>query len=517
MNMRSYLILIIILNFYVESFSQVTFNQKEFENTVASLGWGLGSHQDQFYGKGSAFDSLGSNLQGYFFSKYDSDGKIVYKRFYENSEILSLANFANKIVVQNDYAIIGINSQGAASNGELIYIDEETGDILDSLIISPQIPFARITNIQEVNESTIFAMTGYLSNNMSTTGLFLIEGKKVIADYTSSIPQFGQTAIGGIPVVDGFILYFVMDEWDSDERDPNSYFSNWIIKLDKEGNEVWQYFTDQGPNTEQGVFWIRDMIVDDDGSMIICNLDYIRHTDTLGTNSLRYRSYFHPQITKLDKDRNIVWKRNMGNGKYSILERTQLNRIVKSHEGDGYVTAGYLDNFDFRFDDANDETQEFKVKGMLAKVSNEGDSLWVREYTIVDYAPVDHFIQSMEKTNDGGYVMYGYTAFQDGLDVREGDNIAEAWILKVDAFGCLIPGCHLDQTTSTLDEAIDLQIKVFPNPTSDQLYIWHTGGKREYKLIDNTGACIREFERNTGQETIILNVDILNSGLYIFM
>jgi len=490
---------------------QNTFNQKEFNETVRSLGWALAANGDEFYGMGSAVDSFGTNLQGYFFSRYDSHGNLLAKQYHEQANVLYLPGLAPEIIIQNNEAIIGMSMDGLKNKGELIYLNKETGAVIDSLIIAPHISNYNLSEIRVVDENTIMAIISYLGPIEPATGLFLIRDKKVIADYSDAIPQFGQVIRGGIPVDDGFIIYFYLNEWPRDDRDPKAYFSNWILKLSKEGKEVWQYFTDQGPDTEQGVFWISDMVVDEDGSMTMCNLDYIRYIDTLPVTRLRYKSVFHPQITKLDKDRNILWQRKMGNGKYSDINRTRLHRIVKSHEGDGYVTAGHLNNFDFRFD-SEDEDSNFAVKGMLAKVSNNGDSLWMREYTIVDYAPVDHYINTMEKTEDGGYVMYGFTAFHNNLDVIDGDNGVEAWILKVDAHGCLVPGCHLE--TSTSEEDLKLDVKVYPNPVSDRLYIWHSGGDRQYKLVDNTGACIKEFEKKGGQETIILNVKYLNSGLY---
>lgn len=488
-----------------------TFNQKEFDKTIRSRGWALTASGDKFYGMGSAVDSFGTNLQGYFFSKYDSNGELMAKRYHEQANILYLPGLTPEIIILDNEAIIGMSLDGLKNQGEIIYLDKETGAFIDSLVVAPNIRPYNVGRMQLIDDNTILVSISFLGSIEPATGLFLIRDKKVIADYTNSIPQFGQVLRGSIPVDDGYIIYFYINEWPRDDKNPNAYYSNWILKLDKEGNEVWQYFTDQGPETEQGVFWISDMVVDDDGSMTMCNLDYIRHRDTLPVTRLRYRPYFYPQITKLDKNRNILWQRKMGNGKYSGLNQNQLKRIVKSHEGDGYVTAGHLSNFDFRFD-KEDENSEFAIKGMLAKVSNEGDSLWMREYTIIDYAPVDHYINTMEKTEDGGYVMYGFTSFHNNLNVRPGDNGVEAWILKVDTHGCLVPGCHLE--TSTAEEEFPLDVKVYPNPTADQLYIWHSGGDRKYKLVDNSGACIQEFEKKAGQETVILNVNYLNAGLY---
>jgi len=491
-------------------YAQNTFNSKEFDKTVRSRGWAMGVEGERYYGMGSAADSLGSNSNGYYFSIYNEDGELETKRYTEQSGVLYLSNLVNKIIISGDEAIIGMAVDGLKNQGELIYLDKETGACVDSLIIAPHIPNYNLASICKVDDNTIMVVISYLGPTEPATGLFLVRDKKVIADYSSSIPQFGQVIREAISVDDGFIIFFRISKWPRDNKDPNAYYSNWILKLDKEGKEVWQYITDQGPDTEQGIFWIGDIVVDDDGSMTMCNLDYVRYADTSNV-FLRYRAAFHPQITKLDKDRNILWQRKMGNGKYSGIDWTMLHRIVKSHEGDGYVTAGHLHNRDFRFDrDANGRT--FQVKGMLAKVSNEGDSLWMREYTIIDYAPVTHQIRTMEKTDDGGYVMYGYISFDSNLDVRPGDNGVEAWILKVDTHGCLVPGCHLGTTTS--ENEILLDVKVYPNPVVDQLYIWHSGGDRQYKLVDNTGACIREFEKKAGQETIIMNMSYLNSGMY---
>ena len=493
-------------------YGQNTFNQKEFEKTTFSVGDAFGVNGDTYYGMGAGFDSIGSNIQGFYFSVYDEKGQLTEKSFFEADSILFLPGLTPEIIIQNNEAIIGMSLEGIKKQGELIFLDKNFGEFIESLVIAPHIQHYNVGRIGIVDDNTLMVVIFVLGAKGPATGLFLIKNKEVVADFTSSIPQFGQVLRGATVVEDGFIIYFQINEWDREERDPNSYYSNFILKLDKEGKEVWQYVTDQGPDTDQGMYWIGDIVVEEDGSMAMCNLDYIRYIDTLPVNRLRYKSVFYPQITKLDKDRNILWQRKLGNGKYSGLNQNQLYRIVKSHEGDGYVTAGHLSNFDFRFDDSRNSDEEFRTTGMLAKVSNNGDSLWMREYTIVDYAPVDHYIRTMEKTDDGGYVMYGHTFFQNPSDVKSGDSGAEAWILKVDAHGCLVPGCHLE--TSTSENELLLDLKVYPNPASNQVYIWHSAGNRKYKLVDNTGVCVQEFEKKSMQETIILNVSHLNSGLY---
>lgn len=506
-----YLILVQSLSLDVV-YGQNTFNQKEFEKTTFSVGEALGKDGDTYYGMGAGFDSIGSNIQGFYFSVYDKKGKLTEKSFFEDENILFLPGLTPEIIIQNNEAIIGMSFGGAKNQGELFFLDKNSGEFIESLVIAPNIQPYNVGRIGIVDDKTLMVVIFVLGARGPATGLFLIENKEVVADFTSSIPQFGQVLSGATVVEDGFIIYFQINEWDRDEKDPNSYYSNFILKLDKEGKEVWQYVTDQGPDTDQGIYCIGDMVVDEDGSMTMCNLDYIRYIDTLPVTRLRYKSVFYPQITKMDKDRNILWQRKMGNGKYSGLNQNRLYRIVKSHEGDGYITAGHLSNFDFRFDDSRNSDEEFRTTGMLAKVSNEGDSLWMREYTIVDYAPVDHFIRAMEKTDDGGYVMYGHTKFHNTLDVRTGDSGAEAWILKVDTHGCLVPGCHIK--TSTSENELLLNVKVYPNPVSNQLYIWHSGGNRKYKLVDNSGVLVYKFEKKSVQETIILNVSHLHSGLY---
>jgi len=219
-------------------YGQNTFNQKEFEKTTFSVGDALGVDGDTYYGMGAGFDSIGSNIQGFYFSVYDEKGELTEKSFFEEENILFLPGLTPEIIIQNNEAIIGMSLGGSKNQGELIFLDKNSGEFIESLVIAPHVRPYNVGRIGIVDDNTLMVVIFILEATGPATGLFLIENKEVVEDFSSSIPQFGQVLSGATIVEDGFIIYFQINEWDRDERDPNSYYSSYIMKLDKKGKEV---------------------------------------------------------------------------------------------------------------------------------------------------------------------------------------------------------------------------------------------------------------------------------------
>ncbi len=95
------------------------------------------------------------------------------------------------------------------------------------------------------------------------------------------------------------------------------------------------------------------------------------------------------------------------------------------------------------------------TRGMLLKCDLNGALLWRRAYQT--NTQVDHYIYDLERTLDGGYIMAG-TAF-DSLLVSQ-----DAWLVKVDSFGCLVPGCQLFDGLQEQYTDLGGALTLYPNP-----------------------------------------------------
>jgi len=69
----------------------------------------------------------------------------------------------------------------------------------------------------------------------------------------------------------------------------------------------------------------------------------------------------------------------------------------------------------------------------LVKIAKTGDIIWSKTYGGSD----DESASRITKTNDGGYLLSGFTTSNDG-DVSENEGFQDYWVVKVDATGTIL-------------------------------------------------------------------------------
>jgi hypothetical protein len=168
----------------------------------------------------------------------------------------------------------------------------------------------------------------------------------------------------------------------------------WIIKLDKQGNLLWDK-TFGGSDEETA----KSLIQTTDGGYAVAG-------DTYSYGAGKYDTW----VIKLDEKGNKIWGKIYGGHKSDWA-----SSLIQTSEGE-YVVAGYTGSFGAG-----------KSDGWLIKLDNQGNLLWDRIYGRSDW---DDSVTSLIQTSDGGYVEAGST-FSKGL------TDADIWILKLDEQGNL--------------------------------------------------------------------------------
>lgn len=84
-------------------------------------------------------------------------------------------------------------------------------------------------------------------------------------------------------------------------------------------------------------------------------------------------------------------------------------------------------------------------------------------------------------------------------------------ITKADTCNLYYIGVQQD-TTSATDIIRDAQIRIYPNPVTDQIHVLTDSPIKRITLFNLTGAMIIQAEGNNAG---ILDVDHLNSGTYL--
>ncbi len=181
-----------------------------------------------------------------------------------------------------------------------------------------------------------------------------------------------------------------------------------------------------------------------------------------------------------------------------------LNKIITVSDGSGYAATGYY------YEDYPDFTAD--LFGWLVKASPEGDSLWSRKLRILEPTNVHHYLYDVKETSDGGFIMVGQAKELNGPAYPQ-----QAWLIKVDQHGCLVPGCHL---INDLEEAADEDFKLvlYPNPVSDYLNIYYQARSLpqngHFTILNAAGKAVKAFAATQNDVTQIPPVYDWPKGVY---
>ncbi len=112
---------------------------------------------------------------------------------------------------------------------------------------------------------------------------------------------------------------------------------------------------------------------------------------------------------------------------YGGSQDDTFHQIIATNDG-GYAALGYSQSVD---GDIVDNTEQVNMY-WLVKIDDQGAIQWSKTYGGSGDDRGEHLIQ----TNDGGFVIAGYTTSSDG-DVSQNAGFYDHWLLKLDASGII--------------------------------------------------------------------------------
>jgi hypothetical protein len=273
-----------------------------------------------------------------------------------------------------------------------------------------------------------------------------------------------------------------------------------IVAVDSTGTVLWNYVSPyQGAF---GDFYIMDMLLLPDGSIVAASGKKWEHIYSGGNTYVG----FYNSIFKLGADHQPVWETLLGNGHYSVVNR--LDKITWANDSTGFVAAGSM------FDLSYPPDYDFVMNGVIAKVSLGGDSLWMRRINYpAESGDRESYAYDLKPLPGGGYVMVGQTQIE-----AEGAPNQRGWLVTVDDYGCLVPGCHL----ASAAEAPPLEkpvVMLYPNPVRDVLQVYYRGhaelGKSAtFRIVDANGRVLKSWQPGSNDETMVIFTDFLSTGSY---
>ncbi|MBK9462984.1 MAG: SprB repeat-containing protein, partial [Sphingobacteriales bacterium] len=189
----------------------------------------------------------------------------------------------------------------------------------------------------------------------------------------------------------------------------------WVVKLDSNGNIVWQK-TLGGESYD----YAESITLTNDGGYAIAGYSF-----SVGGNVTGNHGLFDYWIVKLDSNGNLVWQNALGG---TDVEEAYSIRLTTDN---GFIVAGstYSPNSGDVTGNHGTNTRDY----WIVKLNANGSLVWQKALggTISDAA------YDVQQTTDGGYIVAGYAQSNNG-DVTNNHGSLDYWIVKLDSNGNLI-------------------------------------------------------------------------------
>lgn len=204
-------------------------------------------------------------------------------------------------------------------------------------------------------------------------------------------------------------------------------------------------------------------------------------------------------ISKIDSNLNSIWEKYH----YSGTSETSIHQVKETEDG-GYIGVGTWV-----------EPPTAHMFGFMMKFDSEGEVMWERKYQHADEGNFQlNQLYDIEEIPEGN----GYVACGQRNETDTGQN---AWVIKVDSMGCLIPGC--DTLTHINELTQQVKLLIYPNPAINEIYVkvpdlsllGNESSSVFIKLYNLQGKEVQHHKVGRFEATYLLNVEDLSSGMYV--
>jgi hypothetical protein len=207
----------------------------------------------------------------------------------------------------------------------------------------------------------------------------------------------------------GFIVAGYTESNDGDVSGNHGGLDMWVIKLDHDGNPVWQK-TYGGTKTD--ICYV--VIPTPDGGYALAGTTYSSNGDFTENNGAG--DYC---IIKIDQTGNIQWQKVFGGSAFDFAHALDL-----TPDG-GYYLSGYARST------TNDVAFNYGQEDMwILKLDSLGNLVWQKSYG----GTGGEGATWLQTTTDGGCILTGIT-HSTNVDVVENNGMHDIWVVKVDSNG----------------------------------------------------------------------------------
>ncbi len=295
---------------------------------------------------------------------------------------------------------------------------------------------------------------------------------------------------------EGYILGGYSNSPESGDKAQGNYGLGdyWIVKLDKEGNQLWQQTL--GGDKDDNLFTLSQT---KDGGFILGGNSNSGATNSKSKTNKNGTDFW---VLKLDKIGAIEWQETYNYGKLDVL-----TSVVENLDGT-YLIGGYAQS--------EAKSKEQTVKGIGSKIAKDAkDKEGINDYIALKIKATgeeiwtqtvgskgDEVLKRLFETRDGGYILAGTSKGQISRDKNSNIGGSDFWIVKLK-----------DKDKKEKDKQ---NIEAIPNPaiTYTNAIVGYDYTKGTATLFDLSGRMISAVKLN-GERTIPIDLTSLPQGIYL--
>ncbi len=502
-----YLIMLLVLAFaYANSFGQATFNIRERYGFPACVLTSIIPTDSCYYVTGLIADTIPPYKAGILFMRIDIQGNATSIKTIKSTQ-KTYELWDNSLSFNSNNELVAVGYTRDSTIKSMLVKFNQLGDTLFiSEFFSPYYPIGN--QMGPGGGMAILSNGNYILINWAQlqdnpfgndTNYYLIATDSLgtkLWDKIYSTSKF-ETPHSNLVTPDGKIICGGI-RTNQTTNVQNFTFQCHIFQVDSLGIMEWEWLSPVSDGLRDAA---NDMLLLDDGSLIVVSGvgHEIQHASV---NEV----FFDRYIFKLNPQRQIEWELSFPDSQPTYYPRT--TNLVELNDGGGYVMAG------MSFNPEPTPPYGEPVKGWLAKVSPDGDSIWTRRYAYIYPTPLIHTLYDMKETPDGGLILCG-----QAQDLVNGATYPQqGWLLKLDQYGCLVPGCQLSDAVEEEQPQSEISLSIYPNPTSDYLNFYvnapNPASGATIRIINAEGGLVREFKTGSFDQTFIVPVWDWASGAY---
>ncbi len=287
---------------------------------------------------------------------------------------------------------------------------------------------------------------------------------------------------------EGYILGGYSESDASDDKSENShgYFDYWIIKVDNQGNLVWEN-TIGGSQSEH----LTSILEIDDGYIALGSSS----SNISGDKTENSRGNLDYWIVKIGFDGALDWQKTIGGN-----ARDQARTIIPHNDG-GYILSGY--SFSNESGEKSDHSYG-SADFWIIKINNVGNILWDKTWG-GNSDDVLIFESAKHNTNEDLIIAGTSSSNISGNKEEDSKGLDDFWILNLDG--------GIDLGTNINNLVFSNELSIYPNPSINTIrLIPILKDVKSIKIFDIFGREV--LTQGEVQMLDSLNISILENGIY---